>query len=153
MLNCLQVRNVFAVTPEELQEDLNNALKELGKRVQKIQFISPLGDGFACSVIYWSQNIPAEMTNKIENLPEDTKAKDGDPVFVCVIHDYQRELVKDALVQMQFEMMSKSVDKDYNEKEQDNFAALAEECEKLQSRFENDNEHPEGIETQGYNNS
>lgn len=153
MLNCLQVRNVVAATPEELQEELNLTLQELGKRVQEIQFISPLGEGFACSIIYWSQNVPAEMTAKIEGLPEDPKAPAGAPVFVCVIHDHQREMVKDALVQMQFELMSKSIDKDLNAEQQNQFAALADDYEKLQSRFEDDNERPEMVETEGYNAS
>jgi hypothetical protein len=153
MLNCLQVRNVVAATPEELQEDINLALQELGKRVQDIRFIDPLGEGFACSIIYWSQNIAAEMTAKIEDLPETPKAKDGDPVFVCVIHDYQRDLVRDALIMAEVHYRGESAKSNYNASEQNGLAQIADEYEKLQSRFENDNERPETVETEGYNAS
>lgn len=151
MLNCLQVKNIFAPTPEVMEEELNQTLKELGLRVQTIQFISPLSEGFACSVLYWSQNIPAEMTYKLENLEEDVRAGKDEPVFIAVIHDYQRELVKDALVHLQFEYLSRSIDKEISAAEQDNYSALADLLELLQSRFENDNERLECNKTEGYN--
>lgn len=151
MLKCLQVQNIVAATPEELQEQLNTVLRELGQRVQQVQFLMALTEDFACSVIYWSQDVAAEMTAKIEDLPEDPEAKDGDPIFVCVLHDYQRDLVRDALIMAEVHYRHESINPDLHHTEQDGLNQIANTYEKLQQRFENDNERPEMAESQGYN--
>lgn len=152
MLNCLQVKNIMAASPEELQEDLNTILKDLGTRVQKIDFLNPYQNSFGCTVTYWSQDIPAEMTAKIEELPEDPEALPGDPVFVCVLHDYQRHYVLHALKQQEDTCKIGAMDQSglKTGSERERLRADADIYKNLQKRFEDDNQ-PEMIETQGPN--
>ena len=86
MLNCLQIKSIFCATQEELQGELNALLAALGTRVQHVDFVQPLGEGFAAIVTYWSQDVPAAITTKIEEvLPED-----GAQLHVVVLTEKER---------------------------------------------------------------
>ena len=93
MLNCQQVKSIFAATQEELEDLLNEALRKLWKRVQHIDFVNPLVEGYGVNIVYWSQDIEATMTYKLETLPEEPMATDESALFVAVLHECQRDLV------------------------------------------------------------
>ena len=97
MLNCQQVKSIYAATQEELQDLVNEQLRKLGKRVQQIDFVNPLCEGFRVNIIYWSQDIASTMTCKLEELSEEPEATDESKLFVLVLHDCQRDLVKTIL--------------------------------------------------------
>ena len=93
MLNCQQVKSIMAESHEEMQDLLNAELRKLGSRVVEVDFCNTLMNGFGANIIYWSQDIPAAMTCKLETLPEEPEAEDGAALFVAVMHDCQRDLV------------------------------------------------------------
>lgn len=99
MLNCQQVKSIFAATQEELEELVNQELRKLGKRVQHIDFVNPLVEGYGVNIVYWSQDLAATMTCKLDTLPEEPEAQDGAALFVAVMHDFQREFIYDVLSQ------------------------------------------------------
>lgn len=99
MLNCQQVKSIFAATQEELEELVNQELRKLGKRVQHIDFVNPLVEGYGVNIVYWSQDLAATMTCKLETLPEEPEAQDGAALFVAVMHDCQREFIHEVLRQ------------------------------------------------------
>lgn len=100
MLNCQQVKSIMAESHEEMQELLNAELRRLGSRVVEIDFCNTLMNGFGANIIYWSQDIPAAMTCKLDTLPAEPEAEDGAALFVAVMHDCQRQLVYDFLSQI-----------------------------------------------------
>lgn len=93
MLNCQQVKSIMAQSHEELQDLLNAELRKIGSRVVEVDFCNTLTNAFGANIIYWSQDIPAAMTCKLETLPEEPEAVDGAALFVAVMHDCQRDLV------------------------------------------------------------
>lgn len=93
MLNCQQVKSIMAESHEEMQELLNAELRRLGSRVVEIDFCNTLINEFGANIIYWSQDIPAAMTCKLDTLPAEPEAEDGAALFVAVMHDCQRDLV------------------------------------------------------------
>lgn len=97
MLNCQQVKSIMAESHEEMQELLNAELRRLGSRVVEIDFCNTLMNGFGANIIYWSQDIPAAMTCKLDTLPAEPEAEDGAALFVAVMHDCQRQMVYDCL--------------------------------------------------------
>ena len=97
MLNCQQVKSIMAQSHEELQDLLNVELRKIGSRVVEVDFCNTLTNAFGANIIYWSQDIPAAMTCKLDTLPEEPEAVDGAAVFVAVMHDCQRDLVHQCL--------------------------------------------------------
>ena len=103
MLNCQQVKSILAGTQEELEDLLNEELRKLGKRVEHIDFINPLSEGYAANIIYWSQELASTMTCKLDELPEEPMAEDGAALFVAVMHECQRDLA--------YKILSEALDK------------------------------------------
>lgn len=105
MLNCQQVKSIMAESHEEMQELLNAELRRLGSRVVEVDFCNTLMNGFGANIIYWSQDIPAAMTCKLDTLPAEPEAEDGAALFVAVMHDCQRELVFQCMMMAKKELM------------------------------------------------
>ena len=97
MLNCQQVKSIMAQSHEELQDLLNVELRKIGSRVVEVDFCNTLMNGFGANIIYWSQDIPAAMTCKLDTLPAEPEAEDGAALFVAVMHDCQRQMLYDYL--------------------------------------------------------
>jgi len=97
MLNCQQVKSIMAESHEELQDLLNVELRKIGSRVVEVDFCNTLTNAFGANIIYWSQDIEAAMTMKLEDLSEEPEAEDGAALFVAVMHDIQRQMVFECL--------------------------------------------------------
>lgn len=143
MLNCLQVESILCSSPEELKDRLNEVLASLGKRVHDVQFFSPLTEGFAANVIYWSQDVPAAITAKCEEYAETTPGTE--PIFVAVLSEGQRAWAYNALSHMiricetnaeNARMTAKSDKYNAEIKERDIYTNLLQ-------RFEPDSEEPD----------
>ena len=105
MLNCQQVKSIMAQSHEELQDLLNVELRKIGSRVVEVDFCNTLTDAFGANIIYWSQDIQAAMTCKLDTLPAEPEAEDGAALFVAVMHDCQRELVYQCMMLAKKELM------------------------------------------------
>lgn len=143
MLNCQQVKSIYAVTQEELQDLVNEELKKLGKRVQKIDFISPLCEGYGVNIVYWSQDIASTMTCKLEELPDEPEAEDGAKLFVSVLHDFHRSTIEKLIEEKIYALTQNCKDEKYNAREQDLFSINIPFYERLLSRFKDDEEQLE----------
>lgn len=127
MLNCQQVKSIMAQSHEELQDLLNVELRKIGSRVVEVDFCNTLTDAFGANIIYWSQDIPAAMTCKLDTLPEEPEAEDGAALFVAVMHDCQRDLVYRTMQKAKDQGRVLIIEKDLFERTMQRFAPDKEE--------------------------
>ena len=53
----LQVKSIIVKTPEELQEEVNKELENVGTQIYSVEIVTTLlPDTFSAYVIYWEEN-------------------------------------------------------------------------------------------------